>query len=216
MTKGRGENVRILNQTSMLKMKVLIVYAHPEKKAFPSEVLESFAAGLEASGHSIEIIDLYQDGFDPATTRSEVYGETIPDEIADYQHMVASADGLAFIAPTWWNGFPAILRGWIDRVLSYGFAYTASDNPLGTKGLLQHKKVTVIQFLPENEAAKKSSGVTQSIKQINSANFTDICGIPIMEQHFFDSGKSISEEERTLALETAFLLGKDFDKDLTW
>ena len=198
-------------------MKVLIIYAHPERESFTYEVLRAFTAGLEESGHTVEVIDLYEIGFNPLTTRSEVYGEDIPEDVAEQQKIVSSAEAMAFIASTWWNGFPAILRGWIDRVFSYGFAYTASENYLGTKGLLPHKKVTIIQFINSSEEDKSQAGMLHSLEQVNIANFTEICGIPLVEQHFFfNHPQYLNEEKKREYLQKAFLLGKEFDKDLTW
>jgi putative NADPH-quinone reductase len=96
-------------------------------------------AALEGQGHEVELIDLYRIGFDPNLSQAEHEGyETIatdhPDPVvAAHIQSLRSADALIFVYPTWWSGLPAILKGWLDRTLLPGVAFTLSPGPAGAR-----------------------------------------------------------------------------------
>jgi len=122
-------------------MHVYILYAHPARHSFSRDVLEAFTKGLREAGHDFEIHDLYASGFlsdmDETQYRREV-GWTpdapVPGDVRAEQERVNRADALVFIYPLWWSDCPAKLKGWFDRVWTYGYAYfyDASD-ARGTK-----------------------------------------------------------------------------------
>ena len=119
-------------------MKALIVYAHPEPTSFNGALKDRAVACLESAGHEVAVSDLYADGFDPRAGRHD-FVEVCNPERLDYQveqehatHKAAFApdlereherlmwcDLLVVQYPLWWFGTPAILKGWIDRVLAY-------------------------------------------------------------------------------------------------
>jgi NAD(P)H dehydrogenase (quinone) len=115
-------------------MRVYVVFAHPARDSFTGEVLDSFLAGLEAAGHEYEVGDLYRMGFpsdmDLGQYRRETGGDPcapVPRDVLREQEKIARADALVFIYPLWWSDCPAKLKGWFDRVWTYGYAYTYED-----------------------------------------------------------------------------------------
>lgn len=121
---------------------VLIVYAHPEPASFNAALKDRAVEALRAAGHGVVVSDLYAEGFDPVAGRHDF--TTVADasrfhyqkeqahaareggyaaDIAREQARVRDADVLILQYPMWWGGPPAIVKGWCDRVLSYGFAY---------------------------------------------------------------------------------------------
>ena len=113
-------------------MDTLIVYAHPYEGSFCHAMLEAHARRLEREGLSYEIADLYADGFNPALSREElaVYnqGGVLDPLVERYQQQVLSARRLILICPIWWNDIPAMLRGWFDKVMLIGSAWTTNEN----------------------------------------------------------------------------------------
>jgi NAD(P)H dehydrogenase (quinone) len=126
-------------------MNVLIVYAHPEPTSFNGAMKDVAVETLRAAGHSVEVSDLYAQGFqavigagdftgervDPGAlniaaeqTRAVETGTLSPDILAE-QDKLRRADLLILQFPIWWFGMPAILKGWADRVFARGFAYVA-------------------------------------------------------------------------------------------
>lgn len=113
-------------------MKCLVVIAHPLSDSLCHTLATQAIATLRAQGHEVEVENLYAAGFSPALTvaeRTSYYGPAFDatDVAAQVQRLV-QAEALVLCFPTWWFGFPAILKGWFDRVWAPGVAYDhASD-----------------------------------------------------------------------------------------
>ncbi|MBU0620624.1 MAG: NAD(P)H-dependent oxidoreductase [Gammaproteobacteria bacterium] len=113
-------------------MKCLVVVAHPITDSACHVMARSAIEALINAGHEVQIEDLYQTDFSPSLTVSErqsYYGPTFDAAAVQLQaDRLLSADALVLVFPTWWFGFPAILKGWFDRVWAPGIAYDhASD-----------------------------------------------------------------------------------------
>jgi NAD(P)H dehydrogenase (quinone) len=123
-------------------MHALIIHAHPEPASFNASLTAAAAGTIREAGYTVEISDLYADGFNPVAGRHDFVSAADPDrfhyqteqlhaarndgfsaEVAREQDRLRRADLLILQFPLWWGGAPAILKGWFDRVLAYGFAY---------------------------------------------------------------------------------------------
>lgn len=108
-------------------MKVLIITAHPLPGSLCSDLARRAEATLGEAGHHVVREDLYERGFSPVLTpteRASYYGPAYNSSaVADETRHLAEADALVLVFPTWWFGFPAILKGWFDRVWGPGIAY---------------------------------------------------------------------------------------------
>lgn len=133
--------------------KVLLVYCHPNPKSFNHAIREKLEAELKANGAEVRTRDLYQIKFD-STLDGEDFMEfksgKIPADIAAEQTEIRWADRLAYVYPLWWFDRPALVKGYIDRVFSYGFAFEYGAQ--GAKGLLPHKKALVLMTTGTPEA----------------------------------------------------------------
>ena len=116
-------------------MSTLIVYCHPYEQSFCHAMLDALCERYDREGTPYQIIDLHADGFDPILSRDElavyVEGTALDPLVTRYQELIAGSDRLVFIFPIWWNDMPAMLKGWLDKVLLQGFSWepTASSNP---------------------------------------------------------------------------------------
>lgn len=123
-------------------MKVLIVYAHPERRSFNATLLRRSLDVLAREGHETIVSDLYAMGFDPVATGQDFLERRFPDRLhydREQKHSVARGsfrrdiageiekllwcDLLILQFPLWWFSVPAILKGWLDRTLVNGVAY---------------------------------------------------------------------------------------------
>lgn len=113
-------------------MKALVVYCHPKEGSFTSAVRDSVLAKLETSGAEVRLTDLYARGFAPALTAEELTNYEDPEvntkPVSEDVDNVKWCDTLIFIYPTWWYGLPAILKGWLDRVLLPEIAFLMPNN----------------------------------------------------------------------------------------
>lgn len=106
----------------------LVAFAHPLDDSLAAALKQATIEGLEAAGHTADLIDLYADGFEPALSASERSafvqpGYTPPSDAAAYCERLKAADGIVFIFPQWWFGMPAILKGFVDRTFVPGVAF---------------------------------------------------------------------------------------------
>ncbi|MFT8871858.1 MAG: NAD(P)H-dependent oxidoreductase [Sporolactobacillus sp.] len=126
-------------------MRVLIVYTYPNPNGLNAAIFRGAVAGLEEAGIAYDVIDLYGEHFNPVLIfNKDSHRAQMKDDpdTAHYRELVAAADHLIFIYPTWWSGMPAMLRGFFDRVFASGFAYAYRG--LYPHGLLNGKSATLI------------------------------------------------------------------------
>ncbi|QUJ76887.1 NAD(P)H-dependent oxidoreductase [Sulfitobacter albidus] len=112
-------------------MHVLTVIDHPDPGSFSHAVAARFGAGARSAGHTVEVADLHAEGFDPRWTLADIEadGADVPADIAAEQARIARADAVCLVFPLFWWGMPAMTKGWVDRVWSWGWAYDQLDDP---------------------------------------------------------------------------------------
>jgi NAD(P)H dehydrogenase (quinone) len=114
-------------------MKIQLIIDHPDPNSFNHSILKAFADGIDKNKHQIDIIDLNADQFNPIMSKEEIRGygkgEAIDPIVKDYQNRLKTADYLALFFPIWWIVMPACMKGWMDKVLLPGFAFTKGNNP---------------------------------------------------------------------------------------
>jgi NAD(P)H dehydrogenase (quinone) len=128
-------------------MKITLILAHPEKKSFNYAIAQEVVEELKANGHEVFFHDLYREKFPPVIPAREIPSNArLPQIISRHCSEIAEAEGIVIVHPNWWGQPPAILKGWVDRVLRPGVAYTFAegDNGVGELiGLLKARAVLV-------------------------------------------------------------------------
>jgi NAD(P)H dehydrogenase (quinone) len=108
-------------------MHILMVLAHPLEESFAASVARVARETLEAKGHTVDLLDLYREGFDPRLTvaeRGSYFDEGYDASgVSRWIDRLRAADGLVLVFPQWWFNFPAILKGFFDRVFAPGVAF---------------------------------------------------------------------------------------------
>ncbi len=133
----------------------------------------------------------------------------MPRDVLDQQEKVAAADALVFIFPRLDWTYPAILKGWIQRVFSYGYAYVASKE--GIKGLLRPKKALLIDTTGVAEEFYETSGLNDAFEKIINTTLRNWSGIPKVDHFtFYGPLTKVDDETRKKYLEKAYRLGKEF------
>ncbi|MDP3546039.1 MAG: NAD(P)H-dependent oxidoreductase [Phreatobacter sp.] len=112
-------------------MRVLLVHAHPVASSFNASLFGMSRDRLIKAGHEVDVIDLYQDGFDPVMSEVERlnYHDTAINRqpVENYVERLLKAQALVLVYPVWNYGFPAILKGWFDRVFLPGVSFGLVD-----------------------------------------------------------------------------------------
>lgn len=117
-------------------MRVLMIHAHPVETSYSAQLRDVARAALEEKGHEVDLLSLYDEGFDAVLSREERlnYHDTevnITPAIAPYVARVRAAEGIVVIHPVWNFGMPAILKGFFDRVLVPGVAFRMTEGERG-------------------------------------------------------------------------------------
>lgn len=190
-------------------MNFLLVYAHPNSESFNHALLRHTRAALEAVGHNVRLHDLYAMGFDPVLAASELKQPGA--DVAALQGDIAWADRLFFTYPIWWYGRPAILQGYLDRLLSYDFAYKVEN---GTPiGLLKHDRALVFQTTGMPESVYNGNGDERGDTAIHYPMLNGtlaFCGIRDARVHTFYAVSSGSDDSRRAMLDEAVKLVETF------
>jgi NAD(P)H dehydrogenase (quinone) len=132
-------------------MKVAIIFNHPYEGSYCTAILQSVTAGLNKSGHEIDLFHLDNDEFDPVMRAADLkaYKDGCPwdPKVIAYRERLAEADHLIFIFPVWWELMPAMTKGFIDKVIFPGVAFDHDHSgrfPKMIKRFHQLKSVTLI------------------------------------------------------------------------
>ncbi|MCP5367469.1 MAG: NAD(P)H-dependent oxidoreductase [Hyphomicrobiales bacterium] len=178
-------------------MNHLVVFAHPRANSFNQRVRDSYLAGLYAGGHQVVLRDLYRMGFDPVFTDADAQalrrGAPPPDIRAEMDHVTA-ADVITFISPIWWISLPAILKGYVDRVFAYGFAYRHGADGL-VEGMLEGKKAVIFTSSGSTLEHFEKSGKLQAVRTAQDLGTMEFCGIELLRHVHFAPVGSRSDPE---------------------
>ena len=160
----------------------LIIYAHPNPESFNQAVLQKV---VEASaGHDVIIRDLNGENFPPVLRWQEcinTFNKEYAKDVQVEQKFWQEADLITFVYPLWWMGFPAILKGDLDRVLTHGFAYQTGKE---TIGLLKGKKIQQFVTMGNTNEKYEQKGFLQSLDHTLGNGLFNFCGIENVQMHF--------------------------------
>jgi NAD(P)H dehydrogenase (quinone) len=113
-------------------MNVLIILAHPQPGSFNHAIAQTAQEALRSLGHQVVLHDLYREKFPPVMPAEEIPEHApVADVVQRHGREVTEADGIVVVHPNWWGQPPAILTGWLDRVLRPGVAYRFENTPTG-------------------------------------------------------------------------------------
>jgi NAD(P)H dehydrogenase (quinone) len=198
-------------------MKILIIIAHPDKQSFNHAIANECKKRLVENGHSVIFHDLHEERFDPIITSTEIPKNGEVNELVE-KHCddLQQSDGIIIVHPNWWGQPPAILKGWIDRVIRPGIAYEfkEEDNGEGIPiGLLKAK--TGIVFNTSNTNAKREDEIFRDpLETIWKNCIFDFCGVKQFERKIYRIVVTSDLKQRLQWLEeTRELIDKYFSKD---
>ncbi len=177
--------------------KYLIVYAHPNPQSFSHSLMEKIKRTLQQKGNEVQVRDLYAMNFNPVLGPKDfeklMKGQTLED-VAQEQKLIKEADEIVMIYPVWWASMPAILKGYIDRVFSYGFAYKKDEK--GIIGLLASKQVTLINTHGAPFAYYQQIGMHDAFNKTVDMGIFSFCGVKVRDHKYFGEVPSVDKETR--------------------
>ena len=186
-------------------MHALVVVAHPEPGSFSHRVARQVADGIARAGHTSEIADLAAEGFDPRFTAHDhaVHKDLLPPspDVLREQQRIDGADALVLVYPVYWWSFPALLKGWIDRVFSNGWAYEEHADT-GLVKRLGHLPVHLVAIGGASERTYTRRGYFQAMKTQIDHGIFDYCGARVAASRFLLAGEDVQEQTQLQAAQT--------------
>jgi NAD(P)H dehydrogenase (quinone) len=198
-------------------MNVLIVFAHPEPNSLNGIMKDLAAKTLRDNGHEVKISDLYgmhfkvaldkqdftqrkdESLFNPIVEQLNAAGTgSFTEDVRDEMKKVEWADLLIFQFPIWWTSYPAIMKGWIDRVFANGFAFDSSKDKYYETGLLRGKKAMLSYTTGAVKDAYSKNGphgdINELLKYITH-NTLELTGLEVLSP-FAIFGPSLMSKEK--------------------
>lgn len=180
-------------------MRILVVLAHPDETSFNHAIADQAVETLKNNGHDVTYHDLFKESFDPNLPTAEIPRDAdLPDIIATHCDEASNADGFIIVHPNWWGMPPAILTGWVDRVMRPGLAYEFVEGDSGEGvpvGLLKAEKAIV--FNTSNTSAEREDSVFgDPLERIWKDCIFDLCGVKNVSRRMFRIVVTSTLEER--------------------
>ena len=194
-------------------MNVSVLLGHPYEQSFNAAIAAAVVRTLEENGHTLRFHDLHGEGFDPVISGKELISDMTGDELlAAHQREIREADGIIVIHPNWWGQPPAIMKGWVDRVLREGVAYgfPEGDNGGGLPiGLLKAKAALV--FNTSNTPQEREDNVFgDPLERIWKDCIFDFCGVRVFDRIMFRVIADSTPEDREQWLDEARAMVNDY------
>lgn len=190
-------------------MHALIVLSHPDQQSLTHAIAKSFAGGVEEQGqHSAEIADIAAEGFQAAYSladQSAYHRHTaMPLDVVQEQARIDRADALALVYPVYWWSFPGLLKGWIDRVFSAGWAYSEGADGRVEKRL-GHLAVHLIGIGGADAGTYARHGYDKAMRTQIDHGIFNYCGARVLTSEFL---LDVNGQAAASHLMTACALGR--------
>jgi putative NADPH-quinone reductase len=185
---------------------VSIILGHPDPASFNHAIAATAAQTLAGMGCEVRLHDLCAEGFDPVLPAGEIArGAVLPPLVERHCKEIREAGGLVLVHPNWWGMPPAVMKGWIDRVLRPGVAYEflPGDGGEGVPvGLL--KPMTALVLNTSNTPAERERAVFgDPLERIWRDCVLNFCGVRTVERRMFGVVCTSSPEKRAAWLHEA-------------
>ena len=180
-------------------MNVLLILAHPKPGSFNHAIAKAAIRTLQQNGHQTVFHDLYQESFDPILGFEEIPKEAPLDSIIQrHCQEIASAEGIIVVHPNWWGMPPAILKGWVDRIIRPGLAYEFLEGDSGEgvpRGLLRIKQAIVFNTA-NTDPRREQISFGDPLETIWKNCIFGLCGVKKFHRRTFSVVVTSTPEER--------------------
>ena len=174
-------------------MNILAIIAHPRSDSFCHALFQRVTERLQDAGHDLLVHDLYAEGFDPVLRAEETYttGDAIEQTLArasdpvvqQHRSEIARARGLLVVHPNWWGKPPAMLAGWMDRILVPGVAYRLESGEGLPSGLLRIRSALILNT--SDTPADREAMLGDPLQRIWENCVLPYCGVEAVTRRMF-------------------------------
>ncbi len=180
-------------------MSISVILGHPTRGSFNHAIADTIVAALRENGHEVRFHDLYAERFDPILPQEEIPKHVhLNPLIKKHCDEISQADGIVVVHPNWWGQPPAIMKGWIDRVVRPGVAYVFREGDSGEGvpcGLL--KAETALVFNTSNTTEERERMVFgDPLETIWKNCIFGLCGVTNVHRKVFSVVVTSTEMKR--------------------
>lgn len=166
-------------------MKHAVIFAHPNAQSFTASVAKAYEDAARVLGHSVVVRDLYRMKFDPCLAADEL--PFAPDfrlrpDVEAERKLLEDADVFALVYPLWLNAPPAMLKGYLDRVFGFGFAYGKEGH---SRPLLQGRSLITFSSSGAPLHWVQQTGALDALGRLFDQYFAELCGMRFLERVHF-------------------------------
>jgi NAD(P)H dehydrogenase (quinone) len=180
-------------------MKALVIVSNPKEGSFCHALAAAAIDELRSLGHEVVYHDLDREGLDPILTAPEVSREgPVPARIQQHCADLVQADGIVIVHPNWWGMPPAILKGWVDRVIRPGVAYEFAEGDGGEGvpvGLLR-AQVALVLNTTDTDPEREQVVFGDPLELIWKRCIFGLCGVPNIHRRSYGIIVTSSREQR--------------------
>ncbi|NCA82469.1 MAG: flavodoxin family protein [Opitutae bacterium] len=190
-------------------MNILILLGHPAPNSFNHALAVAVRDALQADGHRVSFHDLHAEGFDPLLPADEIpQAAGLPPDIRRHCDELKAADGIVIVHPNWWGQPPAVLKGWIDRVVRPGVAYRfeEGDNGEGVPVGLLPARTAVVLNTSNTPGEREREAFGDPLDAIWKRCVFGLCGVRDVRRRTFNVVVASTPEQRRRWLEDAVAL----------
>ena len=197
-------------------MNISIILAHPDSGSFNHAIAKTAAQTARVAGHTVKFHDLCQEQFPPLLTVAEFQkGAKLDPVVARHCKEIANADGIIIVHPNWWGMPPAILKGWIDRVLRPEVAYRFVEGDKGEGvpvGLLKARAAIVFNTANTPDTREREI-FGDPLETLWKNCVFDLCGVKNVQRRTFTVVVTSTPRQRVAWLaEVRETVGRCFPK----
>ena len=180
-------------------MQISVILAHPDSKSFNHAIARTAVEAIKTNGHAVFFHDLYQEKFDPLLRTKEILNDAkLPAEIKKHCEEIAAADGIVIGHPNWWGQPPAILKGWVDRVIRPDVAYEFLEGDSGEgvpKGLLK-AKAALVYNTSNTQTQREKDVFGDPLETIWKNCIFSLCGVTNFHRRMFNVIVTSTDKQR--------------------
>ena len=176
-------------------MKYLVIFAHPNTDSLNGYFKQAICDQLVSDGNEVEVRDLYKLRFDPVLSLQDMEGQrrgVVSHDVKKEQDFIVQADFILILHPIWWTGLPAIMKGYIDRVFSYGFAYRYEAGV--QKGLLGGKQVMIINTHGKSSSEYVDTEMDRALSLTSDLGIYQYCGLEVVQHLYVEKADRMTAE----------------------
>lgn len=163
-------------------LKHAVILAHPVRRSFNASVARAYAEAAEALGHTVVLRDLYAMRFDPRLRAAEIPGPRPPkfrEDVLREREALADVDVFALVYPLWFNGPPAILKGYVDRIFGMGFGFAPAFG--GNEPALLGRKLISFTTSGAPDAWVRQTGALDDLTRVFDRHVAGVCGLTVVD-----------------------------------